>query len=176
MVRMTASEAFVETLAAQGVTDMFGIVGSAFMEALDIFEPAGIRFWPVAHEQNAAHMADATAGFRTGTVSASARTPRHHQLRYGDRRGLLGTFTRRRYHPAGGFHREGLGGFQETDQMPIFSKITKYQVEVKRYERIAELTHRPSRLRWRSVAGTDQHPARLLLRRSGLRDQGANGD
>ena len=58
MVRMTASEAFVETLAAQGVTDVFGIVGSAFMEALDIFEPAGIRFWPVAHEQNAAHMAD----------------------------------------------------------------------------------------------------------------------
>ena len=27
MVRMTASEAFVETLAAQGVTDVFGIVG-----------------------------------------------------------------------------------------------------------------------------------------------------
>ena len=38
---MTASEAFVETLAAQGVTDVFGIVGSAFMDALDLFPDAG---------------------------------------------------------------------------------------------------------------------------------------
>ena len=40
-------------------TDLvFGIVGSAFMDALDIFEPAGIRFVSVQHEQNAVHMAD----------------------------------------------------------------------------------------------------------------------
>src|SRR3972149_4894556 len=56
--RMTPSEAFVETLVANGVTDVFGIVGSAYMDALDLFPPAGIRFWSVAHEQNAAHMAD----------------------------------------------------------------------------------------------------------------------
>ena len=47
MTRMTPSEAFVETLAAHGVTDIFGIMGSAFMEAMDIFEPAGIRIIPV---------------------------------------------------------------------------------------------------------------------------------
>ena len=40
--RMTPSEAFAETLVAQGVTDIFGIVGSAFMDALDIFPAAGI--------------------------------------------------------------------------------------------------------------------------------------
>ncbi|MEM5390084.1 sulfoacetaldehyde acetyltransferase, partial [Paraburkholderia phymatum] len=40
---MTPSEAFVETLAANGVTEMFGIMGSAFMDAMDIFAPAGIR-------------------------------------------------------------------------------------------------------------------------------------
>ena len=48
MTRMTPSEAFVETLVAQGVTEIFGIVGSAYMDALDIFEPAGIRFISVA--------------------------------------------------------------------------------------------------------------------------------
>ena len=58
MTRMSASESFVETLVANGVKDVFGIVGSAYMDALDLFEPAGIRFWSVAHEQNAAHMAD----------------------------------------------------------------------------------------------------------------------
>ncbi|MBF7052884.1 hypothetical protein IOC61_06070, partial [Halomonas sp. KAO] len=34
--KMTPSEAFVETLVANGVTDMFGIMGSAFMDAMDI--------------------------------------------------------------------------------------------------------------------------------------------
>ena len=57
-LRMTPSEAFVETLAAHGVKDVFGIVGSAYMDAMDLFPLAGIRFIPVAHEQNAAHMAD----------------------------------------------------------------------------------------------------------------------
>ena len=56
--KMTPSEAFIETLVAQGVTDVFGIVGSAYMDALDIFPAAGIRFIPVAHEQGAVHMAD----------------------------------------------------------------------------------------------------------------------
>ena len=61
MTRMTPSEAFVEQLAAEGVTDCFGIVGSAYMDALDLFPPAGIRFISVAHEQNAAHLADGYA-------------------------------------------------------------------------------------------------------------------
>jgi sulfoacetaldehyde acetyltransferase len=42
--KMTPSEAFVETLAANNVRDIFGIMGSAFMDAMDIFAPAGIRF------------------------------------------------------------------------------------------------------------------------------------
>ncbi len=58
MAKMTSSEAFVETMVANDVTDIFGIMGSAFMDAMDIFEPAGIRFIPVVHEQGAAHMAD----------------------------------------------------------------------------------------------------------------------
>jgi sulfoacetaldehyde acetyltransferase len=36
----------------------------------------------------------------------------------------------------------GLGGFQETDQLPIFSKITKYQGHVTGPGRLAELTGR----------------------------------
>ena len=59
--KMTPSEAFVETMVANGVTDIFGIMGSAFMDAMDIFAPAGIRLVPVVHEQGAAHMADGYA-------------------------------------------------------------------------------------------------------------------
>ncbi|HBM55993.1 MAG TPA: sulfoacetaldehyde acetyltransferase, partial [Acidimicrobiaceae bacterium] len=61
MTRMTPSEAFVETLVANGVETAFGIMGSAFMDAMDIFTPAGIRLVPVVHEQGAAHMADGFA-------------------------------------------------------------------------------------------------------------------
>ena len=61
MTRMTPSEAFVETLVNYGVTDIFGIVGSAYMDALDIFPAAGIRFIPTVHEQGSAHMADGYA-------------------------------------------------------------------------------------------------------------------
>jgi len=32
-MKMTPSEAFVETMVANNVTDMFGIMGSAFMDA-----------------------------------------------------------------------------------------------------------------------------------------------
>ena len=60
MTRMTPSEAFVETLIAQGVTEIFGIAGSAFMDAMDLFPTAGIRFIPTAHEQGA----DGEAGRR----------------------------------------------------------------------------------------------------------------
>ena len=36
----------------------------------------------------------------------------------------------------------GLGGFQETEQLPIFSKITKFQAHVNNRARMAELTSR----------------------------------
>ncbi|UQS25412.1 sulfoacetaldehyde acetyltransferase [Amycolatopsis thermalba] len=67
---MTPAEAFVETLAAHGVTEIFGSTGSAFTDAREIFAPAGIRLIPVVHELGAAHMADgyARASGRPGVV------------------------------------------------------------------------------------------------------------
>ena len=58
MTRMTTSEAVVETLRAESITEIFGIVGSAYMDLLDLLPAAGIRFVAVRHEQSAAHMAD----------------------------------------------------------------------------------------------------------------------
>ncbi|HET8608945.1 MAG TPA: thiamine pyrophosphate-binding protein, partial [Burkholderiales bacterium] len=141
--RMTPSEAFVETLVAHGVKDVFGIVGSAFMDALDLFPPAGIRFYNVAHEQAAAHMADGFARVTgrpgvcvgqngpgiTNFVTAIAAAYWAHSP--------IVMIT-----PESGTLTMGHGGFQETEQMPIFSKITKWQVHVNSPLRIAELTHR----------------------------------
>ncbi len=141
--KMTPSEAFVEAMVAQGVTDIFGIVGSAYMDALDIFPAAGIRFIPVAHEQGAVHMADGysrvsgrhgvciaqngpgVTNFVTGVAAAYwAHSP-------------VVVIT-----PETGSVTLGLGGFQETEQLPIFSKITKYQGHVNNPKRMAEITAR----------------------------------
>jgi sulfoacetaldehyde acetyltransferase len=56
--KITGSESLVEALRLENVELMFGIVGSAFMDPLDIFPNAGIRFIQVRHEQTAAFMAD----------------------------------------------------------------------------------------------------------------------
>jgi len=140
---MTPSEAFVETLVAQGVKDVFGIVGSAYMDALDLFPQAGIRFISVAHEQGAGHMADGYArvsgrhgvciaqngpGITNFVTSIAAAYWAHTPV-------VMIT-------PETGSSTLGLGGFQETEQLPIFSKITKYQAHVNNKARMAELTSR----------------------------------
>jgi len=141
--KMGPSEALVETLAAQGVTHVFGIVGSAFMDALDIFPAAGIRFVPVAHEQGAIHMADgyARASGRHGVCIA--------QNGPGVTNFVTGVAAAYWAHspvvfitPETGSMTLGLGGFQETEQLPIFSKITKYQGHVNNPKRMAEISAR----------------------------------
>ena len=141
--RMTPSEAFVETLVAQGVKDVFGIVGSAYMDALDLFPLAGIRFISVAHEQNAAHMAD---GYSRVTnrhgVCIAQNGPGITNFVTGIAAAYWAHSPVVAVTPESGSLSMGLGGFQETDQLPIFSKITKYQAHVNAPGRIAELTHR----------------------------------
>ena len=143
MPRMTASEAFVETLVAYGVKNVFGIVGSAYMDALDLFPAAGIRFIPTAHEQGAGHMADgySRASGRHGVCIA--------QNGPGITNFVTSTAAAYWAHspvvvitPETGSSTIGLGGFQETEQLPIFSKITKYQAHVSKHPRMAELLAR----------------------------------
>ena len=161
MTRMTSSEAFVETMVAHGVTDVFGIVGSAYMDALDIFEPAGIRFISVAHEQAAGHGADGytRASGRPGvcigqngpgitnfvTAIAAAYWAHSPVVMITPQTGSMGI---------------GMGGFQETDQMPIFQSITKYQVQVNRHERMAEHLHRAF-----TLAMTERGPVQVNIPR-----------
>jgi len=143
MARMTPSEAFVETLVANGVTDIFGIMGSAFMDAMDIFAPAGIRLIPVVHEQGAAHMAD---GY-------SRATGRHGVVIGQNGPGISNCVTAVAaaywahspvvmITPETGTMGMGLGGFQEANQLPMFQEFVKYQGHVNNPNRMAEYTAR----------------------------------
>jgi sulfoacetaldehyde acetyltransferase len=140
---MTPSEAFVETLVANGVTEIFGIMGSAFMDAMDIFAPAGIRLISVVHEQGAGHMADGYArvsgrhgvvigqngpGISNCVTAIAAAYWAHSPV-------VIVT-------PETGTMGMGLGGFQEANQLPMFQEFTKYQGHVNNPKRIAEYTGR----------------------------------
>jgi sulfoacetaldehyde acetyltransferase len=141
--RMTPSEAFVETLRAEGVKLAPGIVGSAYMDALDLFPAAGIRFLPVAHEQNAVHMADGW-GRMTGrpTIVIGQNGPGITNFVTAVAAAYWAHTPMVVITPSVGSLSVGLGGFQETEQLSIFSKMTKWQVQVNRPERMAELLRR----------------------------------
>lgn len=143
MPRMTPSEAFVETMAAHGVTDIFGIMGSAFMDAMDIFEPAGIRFISVVHEQGAAHMAD---GFSRVSGRQGVCTGQNGPGISNCVTGIAAAFWAHSpvviVTPETGTMGIGLGGFQEANQLPMFEEFTKYQAHLNNPERMAEYTAR----------------------------------
>ena len=143
MTRMTPSEAFVETMAANGVTTTFGIMGSAFMDAMDIFEPAGIEMVPVVHEQGGAHMADgySRVSGRHGVVIAQNGPGISNCVT-----AIAAAFWAHSpvviVTPQTGSMGLGLGGFQEANQLPMFEEFTKYQAHVDNEHRMAELSAR----------------------------------
>lgn len=138
-VKMTASEAIVETLVAEGVKEIYGILGSAFMDMLDILPSAGIRFLPVRHEQTTAHMADAytrvtgVAGVIVGqngpgitnmVTSVAAANQAHTPMVV--------------ISPSAGTPTIGWDGFQECNQVSVFESITKETVRVPHVSRVAD--------------------------------------
>ena len=138
-VKMVASEAIVETLVAEGVTHVSGIVGSAYMDLLDLLPAAGIRFVPVRHEQSAGHMEDAygritgIAGVVIGqngpgvtnmVTSVAAANMAHTPMVV--------------ISPSAGSKSVGWDGFQECDQVSVFRAITKAVIRIPHPSRAAD--------------------------------------
>ncbi|MFC7392119.1 sulfoacetaldehyde acetyltransferase [Scopulibacillus cellulosilyticus] len=138
-LKMTPSEAIVETLVAEGIDHISGILGSAFMDMLDLLPTAGIKFIPVRHEQSAAHMEDAytritgKAGVVVGqngpgitnmVTSVAAANMAHTPMVV--------------ISPSAGTSSIGWDGFQECDQVSVFEAITKETVRVPHPSRVAD--------------------------------------
>ncbi|MEM1341615.1 MAG: sulfoacetaldehyde acetyltransferase, partial [Pseudomonadota bacterium] len=142
-MKMTTEEAFVKVLQMHGIEHAFGIIGSAMMPISDLFPAAGIKFWDCAHECNAGMSADgytrstgkmAMAIAQNGPGITNFVTPimtafwNHTPL-------LLVT-------PQAANKTIGQGGFQEMQQMRLFSDCVCYQEEVRDPSRIAEVLNR----------------------------------
>ena len=118
---------------------MFGIMGSAFMDAMDIFAPAGIRLIPVV--LGAGHMADGYArvgppcvigqngpGISNCVTAIAAAYWAHSPV-------VMIT-------PEAGTMGIGLGGFQDAKHLTMFQEFTMYHGHVTHPARMAEFTGR----------------------------------
>ena len=153
MTKMTTEEAFVKVLQMHGIEHAFGIIGSAFMPISDYFPKAGITFWDVAHETNGGLICDgytrATGKMGmaiaqngpgvTGFVTAIKTAYWNHTPM------LLVT-------PQAANKTIGQGGFQEVEQMAMFSEMVCYQEEVRHADRIPEVLNRVIAKAWRGSA------------------------
>jgi sulfoacetaldehyde acetyltransferase len=142
-MRMTTEEAFVKVLQRHGIEHAFGIIGSAFMPISDLFPKAGITFWDVAHECNGGYMAD---GYSRATGKMAMCIAQNGpgitnfvtaiKTAYWNHTPLL-LVT-----PQAANRTIGQGGFQEVEQMALFSDMVGYQEEVRHPSRIAEVLDR----------------------------------
>ncbi|MGI6679268.1 MAG: sulfoacetaldehyde acetyltransferase [Dehalobacterium sp.] len=139
-VRMTPSEAMTEVLLQEGVDHVTGIVGSAFMDMLDLWPSAGIKFYAVRHEQTAAHMEDAYGritgkagvcigqngpGMTNMVTSVAAANMAHTPMV------VIG--------PSAGSATVGWDGFQECNQVQVFKAITKAAIQVPHPSRAGDI-------------------------------------
>jgi len=142
-MRMTTEEAFVKTLQMHGIKHSFGIIGSAMMPISDLFPAAGIKFWDCAHEYSAGFMAD---GFTRSTGKMSMMIAQNGpgvtnfvtpvKTAYWNHTPLL-LVT-----PQAANKTIGQGGFQEVEQMAMFSDCVCYQEEVRDPTRLVEVLNR----------------------------------
>jgi sulfoacetaldehyde acetyltransferase len=166
--RMGAPEAFVETLVAHQVKDVFGIIGSPRPDALDLLPGAGIRLVTVAQRQSAAHMAEGYG--RVGNRPAVCIAPDGPGLAdcvtavaaaYWARTPLV-VVT-----PESGSLPAGHGGILEAGHAPILSKITKWQAHVSSPLQMADLMHRAF-----TIALHERGPVHVSLSDEGFRGEG----
>ena len=140
MPKMTPSEAMAEVLVQEGVTHVSGILGSAFMDLLDLFPAAGIDFISVRHEQTAGHMEDAFTRM-TGRAGVCIGQNGPGITNY-----ATAVATANMAHtpmvlisPSAGSISVGWDGFQECDTWNMFKPITKAALRVPHPKRAADI-------------------------------------
>ena len=140
MPKMTPSEAMAEVLVNEGVTHVGGIMGSAYMDLLDLFPAAGIDFISVRHEQTAGHMEDAYCRLtgKAGVVIG--------QNGPGVTNFVTAVATANMAHtpmviisPSAGSVSIGWDGFQECDTWNLFKPITKASIRVPHPKRAGDI-------------------------------------
>jgi acetolactate synthase-1/2/3 large subunit/sulfoacetaldehyde acetyltransferase len=169
MTEMSAGRAVVELLKSEGVRHVFGIVGSTFLDVLDVlYDDRSVEYINVRHEQGGAFMADGLARV-TGTPAVCLVTsgPGATNLMTG----IAGAYVA--HSPvvaiAGGsaLSVQGRDAFQELDLVALFRPITKLAIQVTQPARIPEML----RLAFRTAMTGRRGPVFIDIPRDVLNDQ-----
>jgi len=167
---VSGGQAAVESLKAEGVDHVFGLIGSATMEMFDaLYDAKDIRFIGVHDERTGTHMADgyARASGKTGVILAGQNGPGSTNLVTGLAQASAA------YSPvlsiAGMLSTEHLyrDAFQEVDQQALFTPVTKKTWTVTKANRIPEMFREAFRVAMSPRRG----PVQLNLPRDVLAEQ-----
>jgi thiamine pyrophosphate-dependent acetolactate synthase large subunit-like protein len=164
MTQMTGGQAVVEALRAEGVSHVFGLIGSAGMEIFDgLYHAKDVQLIGVRDERTGTHMADgfARASGRAGVVLAGQNGPGATNLVTGLAQAsaafspvvaLAGSLS------SAHVYRDA---FQEVDQQALFRPVTKKTWTLTQAARLPEMM----REAFRTATTPRQGPVALNLPR-----------
>ena len=140
MAKVTAGKAVVELLREEGVSHIFGIVGSAFLDILDaMYGRKDIDFVGVRHEQGAALMADGFARISgRPAVCLVTNGPGVLNLAYGVASAFVAHSPMVVLAPSSSREHQYRDATQEFDQVSLFRPITKACFPVNKVERLPD--------------------------------------
>jgi acetolactate synthase-1/2/3 large subunit/sulfoacetaldehyde acetyltransferase len=143
VAEINSGQAVIELLKAEHVRHIFGIVGSTFLDVLDVlYDDKSVEYINVRHEQGAAFMADGLARV-TGLPAVCLVTsgPGATNLLTGIASAYVGhspVVAIAGGPPFGHYYKDA---FQELDLLSMFKPVTKLAIQVNKPERIPEILH-----------------------------------
>lgn len=141
MTHLNGGDLVVRTLAAEGVTHLFTIVGGHNYEIVNACRKYGIRAVDVRHEQQAAHMADGWARFTGGLgVCTADAAPGLVNLFGGIQVAYESQVPMLIVTAQGSLAGRDVGVMQAIDQLEIVRPVTKWQRTCFEIKRIPEYT------------------------------------
>ena len=137
---LKAGEAVIELLRREGVSCIFGIVGSSFLDVLDpLFDRDDIRFIGVRHEQGAALMADGYSRISGApSVCLATNGPGVLNLTYGIASAYVAHSPVVVLAPSASRDHQYRDSTQEFDQVSLFRPITKAAFQVNKTQRLPD--------------------------------------
>lgn len=138
--RFKAGEAVIELLRQEGVSHIFGIVGSSFLDILDpLYDRDDLRFVGVRHEQGAALMADGFSRISGApSVCLATNGPGVLNLTYGIGSAYVAHSPVVVLAPSASRRDQYRNSTQEFDQVALFKPITKAAFPINRIDRLPD--------------------------------------
>ena len=138
--KLKAGDAVIELLRQEGVSHIFGIVGSSFLDILDpLYDRDDISFVGVRHEQGAALMADGFSRISGApSVCLATNGPGVLNLTYGIGSAYVAHSPVVVLAPSASREHQYRGSTQEFDQVALFRPITKAAFPINKIERLPD--------------------------------------